>query len=686
MPAQWEILDAATAARKRLLHAGYLPIPTIGKSAVVKGWVDIVADDATIDSWFGLFPDALNTGLITRNTPAVDIDVYDPDVADELEQLLWDVTASRGLVRFGQPPKRAALFRTDVPFAKMATPVFTSPTQQRHRVEVLCDGQQIVVLGTHPGTNKPYSWHGGVPGDVTLADLPELTKAVAEQFITKAAALMRRHGWIEEIRKTNGATHHGANHGVGSDDFTAMYGSREQKYAAAALQGCADELAAMPQDSGRNDKLNALAYRMGTMVARQWIGRDQVIRRLYEAAAACLLVHDDGEAATGATIRSGLGKGELKPHADLADTKPDDDGTADEPLAFIDMSQWDSEPPPPRLWSVRERIPLRQPTLFSGEGAIGKTLLSLQLLAAHALGRDWIGMLPELGPAIYFGCEDDADEIRRRVADIAAHYRVTFADLIAGGLHLLSFAGKDAILGAPNRAGVIEPTPLFRRIHTAVCDIKPKTVVIDTSADVYAGDENRRAQVRQFVGLLRRLAIDGNCSVVLCSHPSLTGISTGTGLSGSTGWHNSVRARMFFKTATTDQGEEPDPELRELVHMKSNYGPVGARVLLRWKNGVFVPEPSQGTIEKAVADRKAEDVFLILLHRFTEQCISLSNKSGKAYAPALFAKEPEPKAAKVSKAALVEAMGRLFDAKKIHMEQYGYESRQTFRIAVGPKP
>jgi RecA-family ATPase len=685
MPATWQIRDDATMQRKRLREAGYLPIPAIGKVPPMPGWQNVVASDADIDSWFHDYPAALNTSCLTKNMPTIDVDILDPDVADEIEDLLWDMMGTRGMVRFGQPPKRAALFRTDVPFGKIATSVFTSPTKQRHRVEVLCDGQQIVVLGTHPGTNKPYSWHGGVPGDVTLADLPELTKAMAEQFIIKAAALMREHGWIEEVRKTNGAIH-GANPGVVPDDFTAMYGSREQKYAAAALQGCVDELTAMPQDSGRNNKLNALAYRMGGMVARQWIGRDQVANRLYEAAAACLLVHDDGEAATFATIQSGLGKGELKPHADLADTKPDDGGTADEPLAFIDMSQWDGEPPPPRLWSVRDRIPLRQPTLLSGVGSIGKTLLALQLLAAHALGRDWIRMLPELGPGIYFGCEDDADEIRRRVADIAAHYRATFADLIAGGLHLLSFAGKDAILGAPNRAGVIEPTSLFHRIRTAVCEIKPKTVVIDTSADVFAGNENDRAQVRQFVGLLRRLGIDGNCAVVLCSHPSLTGINTGTGLSGSTGWHNSVRARMFFKTATTDQGEEPDPELRELLFMKNNYGPVGARVLLRWKNGVFVPEPSQGTIEKAVADRKAEDVFLVLLHRFTEQCISLSNKSGKAYAPALFAKEPEAKAAKVPKAALVEAMGRLFDAKKIHMEQYGYESRQTFRIAVGPKP
>jgi RecA-family ATPase len=683
MPATWQIRDEATKQRKCLRGAGYLPIPATGKAPPISGWQNVAASDDDIDSWFHDYPDALNTGIITRTAPAVDIDIYDPDIADEIEELLWDMIGSRGMVRFGQSPKRAALFRTDAPFGKIATPVFTSPTKQRHRVEVLCDGQQIIVDGTHPGTHQPYRWHGGVPGEVLLADLPELTKAMAEQFITRAAALMREHGWIEEVRRTNGAgPHPGANRVGGGIDFAAMYGSREQKYAAAALQGCADELAAMPQHSGRNNKLNALAYRMGTMVARDWISRNPVTQRLYEAAAACLLIHDDGEAATTATIASGLGSGEMKPHLDLDNAKPDEGGGADEPLGFIDMIGWDTKPPPPRLWSVRERIPLRQPTLFSGEGAIGKTLLALQLLVAHALGRDWIGMMPELGPAIYFGCEDDADEIHRRVADIAAHYRVTFADLIAGGLHLLSFAGKDAILGAVNRGGMIEASPLFHRIHKAVSGIQPKCVVIDTSADVFAGNENDRTQVRQFIGLLRRLGIDGNCAVVLCSHPSLAGINTGTGLSGSTGWHNSVRARMFFKTATTDHGEEPDPELRELVFMKNNYGPIGARVLLRWKNGVFVPEPGQGTIEKAVAERKAEELFLKLLDRFG----SVTNKKGTSYAPALFAAEHEAKTAKVSKSALADAMGRLFAANKLHLEAYDYPCRKRFRIVAGPKP
>jgi hypothetical protein len=47
--ASWQILDAATATRKRLLKAGYMPIPTDGKRPPVLGWQNLVATDA--DRW-----------------------------------------------------------------------------------------------------------------------------------------------------------------------------------------------------------------------------------------------------------------------------------------------------------------------------------------------------------------------------------------------------------------------------------------------------------------------------------------------------------------------------------------------------------------------------------------------------------------------------------------------------------
>ena len=105
------------------------------------------------------------------------------------------------------------------------------------------------------------------------------------------------------------------------------------------------------------------------------------------------------------------------------------------------------------------------------------------------------------------------------------------------------------MLGAPDRNGIIKPTPLFKGPYDKACSVKPQIVIVDTAADIFAGNENDRAQVRQFIGLLRGLAIDANCGVLMVSHPSLTGINSGSGTSGTTGWHNSVRSRLYFKAA-----------------------------------------------------------------------------------------------------------------------------------------
>ena len=356
------------------------------------------------------------------------------------------------------------------------------------------------------------------------------------------------------------------------------------------------------------------------------------------------------------------------------------------PIKWIDMSTWDGEPTPEREWFIRDRIPVRQPTLFSGEGAVGKSLLTLHLLVATALGRDWLKMLPEPGPAWYVGAEDDERELRIRLNPILKLFSATHTDLIEAGFQMKSLFGEDAILGAPNGRGIIEPTPLFLQLFEEAADKKPKAIAIDASADVFAGNEIDRSHVRQFVGsLLRRLAgaIDG--AVILLSHPSLTGINTGTGLSGSTGWHNSVRARMYLTSPKPEAGEQSDSDLRELTFKKNQYGPIGESIVLRWKDGLFLPERGMSSLEVAVAEKTADEIFLKLLTRFTQNGQNVSHKNQPAnYAPRLFAKEPEAKNLPRAKTALEEAMQRLFREQKIHVETYGRHSYE--RLAMGAKP
>lgn len=356
------------------------------------------------------------------------------------------------------------------------------------------------------------------------------------------------------------------------------------------------------------------------------------------------------------------------------------------PLPFIDMQPWDANPAPPRPWAVTDRIPIGQPTLFSGEGAAGKTLVELQLCVAHVIGRDWLGGLPEFGPAIYYGAEDDADELHRRLTAIAEHYGVKFSDLVDGGLHLLSFAGADAVLAAPDRQGKVQPSPLFERLLKAAADIRPKHIGIDATADTFAGNEIDRSQVRQFVGLMRKLAITANGSVVLLAHPSLTGINSGTGLSGSTAWHNSVRARMLLKTVQEqDNDGQSASDLRELSFLKNNYGPLSDAVVLRYQNGLFLPVAGQSTLEKLAREQKIDGAFIDVLGKLTRQNRPVSPSAHASnYAPKIIAGHPDGKA--YTQRDYKGALERLLAADRIHIASFGPPSKTIRHLALGPAP
>ena len=367
-----------------------------------------------------------------------------------------------------------------------------------------------------------------------------------------------------------------------------------------------------------------------------------------------------------------------EPNAD-PQTKKDDreiDAAASEapPLPFINIVAWHEREVPKREWTVENRIPARTVTLLSGDGGVGKTILALHLSVAIVLGCDWIGTLPEPGPVLAICCEDEEPELHRRLARIVQHCGGSFADLAT--LHLISLAGESALLATPARNGLLAPTQLLQRISEAACDLKPRLVLLDNSADVYGGNENDRAQVRQFVGLLRSIAMASGAGVLLTSHPSLTGLSSGSGLSGSTAWNASVRSRLYFKRAIIDKDEEPDPDLRVLEVVKANYGPVGETIMLRWDNGLFLPVAGQSTLEKLAREQKVDNLFLMLLNRWTEQGRAVSDKAkANTYAPGAFASEPEAKADNVTKQEMAAAMDRLFRAGRIHSAAYGPPSR-----------
>jgi hypothetical protein len=193
--------------RVRLVKAGYEPIPCTGKRPAPANWQAMPIDTDTPAAW-DAYPGATNTGIRTKYTPAVDIDVRDPVIADQLESALRasfpDVQL---LVRTGMPPKRLIPFRCETPFKKMAVS-FKSTDGVTHKVEVLGNGQQFIADGIHPDTGTPYTWSDDADLlSVAHEHLPLLDEATARRFVAEASTIMATAGWVEIGKtktKTNG--------------------------------------------------------------------------------------------------------------------------------------------------------------------------------------------------------------------------------------------------------------------------------------------------------------------------------------------------------------------------------------------------------------------------------------------------------------------------------------------------
>ena len=352
-----------------------------------------------------------------------------------------------------------------------------------------------------------------------------------------------------------------------------------------------------------------------------------------------------------------------------------------EAAEFFCAADLDGMPIPARLWHVLDLIPAGTVTTLNGDGGTGKSLAALQLAAATALGKHWLGQPVAPGRALFISAEDDRDEIHRRIADIARAEGVNLSDL--DGLTLRSLAGKDALLAvaSPSKGDVMQETPLFLALDRWLAEHRPTLTVLDTLADLFGGNEINRTQARQFIGMLRGLALRHETTVLLLAHPSLSGMTSGSGSSGSTAWNNSVRSRIYLRRVKSSEGDEPDPDARELEVMKANYGKTGLILPLRWKEGVFVAEiRAEGNLDRMAASAKAERVFLKILRAYTDEGRYVSAQPGPTFAPSAFASHPGAEGC--HKRALRAAMDALLGNGKIKVESHGSGGKARSHIAL----
>lgn len=357
-------------------------------------------------------------------------------------------------------------------------------------------------------------------------------------------------------------------------------------------------------------------------------------------------------------------------------------GVPDRPPGLNDvvLSSLAGKPVPERSWLVPDMIPARQPCLLSGDGGLGKSLLALQLAVAVSTGGLWLGMPVQRGKALYLSCEDDLPEVHLRVSrmtDLARLADMHVAALTEADPMLMGHVGRQFGL-----------TPLYDDLTRRIEALKPALVVLDSAADVFGGNEIVRAEVRAFIGSLRKLCHRFGCAIVILAHPSASGMSSGTGLSGSTHWSNAVRSRLYFRRPSKgEDGAEPDSNSRLLEVMKSNYAASGQVMNLEYRGGEFVNlDGDAGNYDAKVAAARraddAEEMFMVLLARYTEQGRHVTSAKNSTAAPNVFADDPDAKAARIGRGELRAAMNRLFNRGRIadHERKAGGHTRQYLAI------
>jgi RecA-family ATPase len=347
------------------------------------------------------------------------------------------------------------------------------------------------------------------------------------------------------------------------------------------------------------------------------------------------------------------------------------------PFAFMEADSWPDEAST-RQWHVQGLIPCRNVTSLSADGAVGKSLLMLQLCAATVLRKPFLGLETQAGTALFITAEDDKDELHRRLVDITRHEQALMADL--HGLTLVSLVEQDAVLGRVMKSGVLEFTSAYWQLDASLRERQPTLVILDTLADLFSGNENDRGAARQFIGALRKLAIRHDTTIVLLAHPSLAGLNSGSGLSGSTAWNNSVRSRLYLERILSDEDRsEPNPDARVLRTVKANYAAKDQEIHLTWRNGVFIHKHLSG-LAKLASIEQAQEVFLRLLRIYRSEGRDVSPRPCQTYAPALFAKDH--RAEGLAAAVLRAAMNILLEQRRITIISVGSASRQRQRLEL----
>jgi RecA-family ATPase len=387
------------------------------------------------------------------------------------------------------------------------------------------------------------------------------------------------------------------------------------------------------------------------------------------------------------------------------ETPKQDDGPK-APFILRPLKKFDTAAIPPREFLFGRHYQRRTVSGTVAPGGTGKSSLVMVEAIAMATGRNLLDEeVKEQVRVWYHNGEDNMLELQRRVGAICQHYGVPMEELEAG--FFMTSGNEVPLRVAETWSQVRLQTDhrLVKCITEAIGDNKIDVAILDPLVTLHGVPENNPGQMDQVIRIFTRMADTQNCAIDLSHHTRKLAVGSSNDdvtiddMRGAGAVKDAMRAvRMLNVMSPKDAEFAGLMELERTNYFridraKANYsGPAKKATWRQFANvdlpngdsvGVVVPwlfpgQDGRSSPEKLEAERKAKHVFMETLHRFS-LAGRFVNEKGPHSAPGQFAKEREARAAKVSKAALENAMRQLFHEGKIRIEEYttGYRNKAS---------
>ncbi|GFO81785.1 MAG: hypothetical protein A49_14120 [Methyloceanibacter sp.] len=489
----------------RLLAQGYpiVPIRPGKKHPGYYGWEKTVAAEKHVRQWLANGFRHGGVGILTRDFPAVDLDVQDAGIVAKL--IAWcEEHIGPAVRRIGRAPKTLLVYRTDEPFAKIASAKYADFLGDEHKVETLGDGQQFVAFAIHPDTKKPYAWPEKDLTDIPAANLPTITRAQAEALVA----------YFEEIIPDDWER---VERAPSTRDFDPSIPEPDRVLAHAKPK----------LDIPARKLKNALTYLDPDMSMREWVRVGMGLYHQFDGGDEGFQLWNDWSA-EGAKYNANEMKTRWQSFAaDLRNTNPVTAAT----VVSMAREAHARRPSPDRVkfklihahevleklgpvdWLVKDFLEENTTGLVFGDPESFKSFLTLDIAFHIAAGKDWHGHAVRKGPVIYIAGEGH-NGLARRFRAWERDHDTPIADL---PLYVSERAAS--LYDAESAADVVEAVAdTVKRVG------RPALVVIDTLARNFgAGDENSNTDMGLFLnhvdGLIRA---QFGCTVMIVHHTGHT--------------------------------------------------------------------------------------------------------------------------------------------------------------------